>query len=115
MKRKLLSLAIVVALGLPLLHSSAHASVVLADNTAIASNTTVPFTNVTYRGQAFTTTATEYTITDVMLLLRNSSRSTGSFALSVYDSAGAGGRPGAWVADLITGIDASTITTAYTL
>jgi hypothetical protein len=90
--------------------ASVQASVVtLADNTGNTEFNTAFTTNSDWQAQAFTTTATAYTITDVALLLSNSTATTGTFDLSIYDSAGADGSPGAKVAAVRTAIDATTI------
>jgi len=90
--------------------TSVQASVViLADNTGNTEFITAFTTNLDWQAQAFTTTDTAHTITDVSLLLSNSTSTTGSFDLSIYDSTGADSRPGIKVAAVRTDIDAGTI------
>ena len=109
MSRTIQSLVTVLALTLALAVSAQASLVTLADNIGNTEFNTAFTTNSDWQAQAFTTTATAYTITDVALLLSNFTATTGSFDLSIYDSTGTDGSPGAKVADVRTGIDAITI------
>ena len=112
MKHKLLSLTIMAALILPLTVSLAQASVTLADSVnGYTLGYERNFTNTRWAGQAFATTATAYTITDVTLELVNIYSCTGAFSISIFDSLGVDGRPSGLVADVMTGNDAASITT----
>ena len=82
--------------------------VILANNTGNTEFNTAFTTNEDWQAQAFTTTATGYTLTDVALLLSNSTATTGTFDLSIYDSTGTDSSPGAKVADVRTGINVAT-------
>ena len=103
------------ALTLALTVSAQATLVYLADNTGQTEFSTSSSTNTDWQAQAFTTTATAYTLTDVALPLCNSTARTGTFALSIYDSTGTGGAPGGWVTDVRDSIDAATIGLATAL
>ncbi|MEI7923501.1 MAG: PEP-CTERM sorting domain-containing protein [Planctomycetota bacterium] len=59
--------------------------------------------NSNWIANSFTTTATEYMITDVVLRLSNpSSLATGDFQVAIYTATGAAGRPGTLVSTIST-------------
>ncbi len=108
MKMRILALFALANITFFLAVSSAYSDVAtLTDNTGSLQVSSPFVSNSTWQAQGFTTTGLEYRLTDVALLLSNSTHSTGTFALSIYTIAS--NTSPVWVADIRTGIDASTI------
>ena len=109
MKKSILSLITLLTLTLSLAVAAQASLITLSDNTSETKATGALSDNEVWRAQAFTTTATAYTLTDVALWLYKAPDTTGTFALQIYDATGRGGHPGSFVQTVQT-IDASTIT-----
>ncbi|MBI1323326.1 PEP-CTERM sorting domain-containing protein [bacterium] len=81
--------------------ADANALEVLFDNLAQSSNGYSGVENTVWPAQAFTTTSTGHTLSEVSVSLWNNSGTTGGFQIEIWDATGAGGIPGAQVGDAI--------------
>lgn len=84
------------------LGGESRATVMLFDNLSAASpNGYFTVDNTQWTAQAFSTTATDFTLSEVSLRLWNNSGTTGGFEIQIWDSTGSGGKPGAQVGSAI--------------
>jgi hypothetical protein len=108
---RLAFLPLLAALALP--GTSAATPVVLIDNLAEPPTQTFngrAVSNLNWQALGFSTSATAFRISQVSVPMANPFLNTGNYFLAVYDRSGAGGVPGAKVADVGTA-DAATLST----
>ena len=78
------------------------AAVALFDNLAAGSpNGYFGVTNSQWSCQAFSTTATDFVVSEVSLRLWNQSGTTGGYEIQIWDANGTAGRPGAMVGSAV--------------
>lgn len=95
--------AILLTIGLMVVTAAtSSAAVSLFNNLAAGSpNGSFGVSNTQWTAQAFTTTATEFTIQQVSLRLWNQNGTTGEFEVQIWDANGSSGRPGSPAATTI--------------
>ena len=81
-------------------------------NGTITNTNFLPVDSTQWLGQAFTTPADHFKITDVSVQLWNADTITGKFDVSIWDNSGTGGTPGVKVADVAAAQLASGLPTA---
>ena len=75
--------------------------VILFDNLSSSSNGSIGVSNTQWPAQAFSTTATDYVINELSLLLWNQNGTTGDFEIQIWDALGTSGKPGNQVGSAI--------------
>lgn len=87
----------------------------LADNLSLGQGTYTGYNQFNRIAQGFTTTTTEYTISSVSVVLFTfSAGTTGSYNISIWDSTGSGGLPGAQVGSALYNGDVAALGTTAT-
>lgn len=101
-RHRRLLLAGMAAASFLVLGGESRATVMLFDNLNAGSpNGDFGVDNTQWTAQAFSTTATDFTVSEVSLRLWNPSGTTGNFEIQIWDSTGSGGKPGAQVGSAI--------------
>ncbi|GEM_PF-2080543 len=100
--RRSLLLPALTAAAFVWLGGESRATVMLFDNLSAGSpNGSFGVTNTQWAAQAFSTTATDFTLSAVSLRLWNQNATSGNFEIQVWDSTGSSGTPGAQVGSAI--------------
>lgn len=93
----------------------AASDITLADNLSLGQGTYTGYNQFNRIAQGFTTTATDYTISSVSVVLFTfASGTTGSYKISIWDSTGPDGQPGAQVGSSLYDGDVATLGTSAT-
>lgn len=85
---------------------------VISDNLANNQDGMNFFSPTTWRAQGFSTTGTDFRLTQVQINAFYSGLTAGAFSIDVFDSTGAGTTPGTFVANVASNVDYSNLTTS---